>query len=316
MKKINLMKKQELFQGRKYLGKGKTYFEGWYFKQVGGKKGISFIPGINLEDGKEKAFIQIITNNKSYFVDYKIEEFKYNDNPFSIQVGKSIFSTNSIHVDINDIDNKLFVNGDISYFDSENIYTSCFSPNIMGPFSYLPFMECNHAVITMRNKVNGSIKINNSKFSFKNGLGYIEKDWGTSFPKKYIWCQGNKFKDSSASFMVAIATVPLKLVDIKGIICVLKFGNKEYRFATYNNVKLKKYKVGSNNLDIVLKKGRYQLSIKTKSGNSRKLLAPVEGRMSKEIFESISASVEVVLKKNGIIIFADTSFNCGLEIVE
>lgn len=316
MKKINLIKRQELFQGEKYLGKGKNYFEGWYFKQVSNKKGIAFIPGINLEAGIEKAFIQVITNNKSYFVDYEIKDFKYNDKPFSIQIGDNIFSVDGIHIDINDTINKLYVSGDVKYLDSENIHISCFSPNIMGPFSYLPFMECNHAIMTMKNKVNGSIKINNSRINFRDGVGYIEKDWGSSFPRNYIWCQGNNFKSSDASFMIAIADVLLKVFTIKGIICVLKVGSKEYRFATYNNAKVKKYSVDSNRLDIVLKKGAYTICIKTKNSSSKKLLAPVKGRMTKEILESITASVAITLKRKGKIIFSDTSFNCGLEIVD
>lgn len=316
MKKIKLIKRQELFQGKKYLKLGKNYFEGWYFKQSCNNRAVSFIPGINLEKGKEKAFIQIITDNKSYFIEYQIEDFKYSDNPFSIQIGNSIFSVEGLHLDIQNADNKLFISGDINYTNLNNIRTSWFRPNIMGPFCYLPFMECNHAVVTMSNKVNGSIKINNSKFNFKDGVGYIEKDWGTSFPKKYIWCQGNNFKTQDATFMIAIADVPLKLFSIRGLICVLKVGNKEYRFATYNRAKLKKYQIDAKNVDIVLKKGLYQLSIKTKNSNSKLLLAPVNGKMSREILESISACVEIILKRKGKVIFSDTSFNCGLEIVE
>lgn len=316
MKKINLIKRQELFQGEKYLHKGKNYFEGWYFKQTCNNKGIAIIPGINLDKGKRKAFIQVITNRKSYFVDYEIEDFKYSGNPFSIQIGNSVFSTSGVHLDIQDISNKLSINGDLYYSNSDNIYTSCFSPNIMGPFSYLPFMECNHAVIAMQNKVNGRIVVNKAIFNFKNGVGYIEKDWGVSFPKKYIWCQGNRFQNNNASFMIAIADVPLKIFNIRGVICVLKIGNKEYRFATYNNVRVKKYRVGLNGVDIILKKGAYLLIIKAKNSGAKKLLAPVKGGMTKEILESITASVEVTLKRKGKVIFSDVSLNCGLEVVD
>lgn len=49
MNNIYLIKNPELFQGEKYLSKNKNYFEGWYFKNIGEEKGISFIPGINIE---------------------------------------------------------------------------------------------------------------------------------------------------------------------------------------------------------------------------------------------------------------------------
>lgn len=40
-----------------------------------------------------------------------------------------------------------------------------------------------------------------------------------------------------------------------------------------------------------------------------------KGKMEKDIFESISSSITVTLKKENNIIFSDTSTNCGVEIV-
>ena len=185
----------------------------------------------------------------------------------------------------------------------------------MGIFSYIPFMECNHAIISMKNSVDGLININNKNQKFDNGTGYIEKDWGCSFPNDYIWCQGNNFQNSEASFMISVADVPFKLFRFKGVICTLIIGNNEYRFATYNNTKLIKYIANNNLLNIVLKKGKYSLSIESKFDGGLKLVAPVKGEMKKDIFESISAIVTVTLRKNNKVIFSDTSTNCGLEIV-
>lgn len=78
----------------------------------------------------------------------------------------------------------------------------------MGPFSYVPFMECNHVILSMKNNANGHININDNMLNFDNGIGYIEKDWGCSFPKKYIWCQGNNFQNPTTSFMLSIADIP------------------------------------------------------------------------------------------------------------
>ena len=78
MKKINLIKNPEVFQGEKYLKSNKDYFEGWYFKNTNKKEGISFIPGISINKKERKAFIQVITNTDSYFIDYDINDFKFN----------------------------------------------------------------------------------------------------------------------------------------------------------------------------------------------------------------------------------------------
>lgn len=185
----------------------------------------------------------------------------------------------------------------------------------MGLFSYVPFMECNHAILSMRSIANGLISINNRKIKFNYGVSYIEKDWGCSFPETYIWCQGNNFKNSNSSFMISIANIPFKIFRFRGIICSLIVDDREYRFATYNNTKLVKYDIDNNYIDIILKKGKYSLNLKSEYALVHKLFAPVKGKMEKDIFESISAVITVILKKDDLVIFSDTSISCGLEIV-
>ena len=68
-------------------------------------------------------------------------------------------------------------------------------------------------------------------------------------------------------------------------------------------------------MNITLKKGRYELNIRSINSAGKKLLAPVKGKMEKEILESIGASLEVTLRKKNTVIFQDTSTNCGLEVV-
>lgn len=315
MNKLFLMKNPELFQGEENLNKYNYYFEGWYFKNINEKEGISFIPGINITGKDKKAFVQIITNNTSYFVNYNINEFKFSYEPFKIIIGNNYFSKKEIHIDINDDAQNLNIYGNIKYSNSKNISASLLNPNIMGPFSYVPFMECNHAILSMQNDANGEININNKRMKFNNNIGYIEKDWGCSFPKSYIWCQANNFQKSNASFMASVADIPFKLFTFKGIICVLLLGDKEYKFTTYNNTKLIEYDVKDNSLNVTLKKNKYSINMKSKYNNEFKLSAPVKGEMAKDILESISSSITVTLKKENKIIFSDMSTNCGLEIV-
>lgn len=312
MNKIYLIKKQELFQGEKKLKKEKNYFEGWYFKNTKNKENIAFIPGINIENKNKNAFIQIITNKKSYYIKYNIKDFKYSHNPFYIKIKNNYFSKNKIIIDIKEKDLK--VKGKIKYTDNINIKTNIINPNIMGPFSYIPNMECNHAIISMKNKINGFIKINAKKIIFKNGIGYIEKDWGTSFPRTYTWLQANNFKNEKTSFMLSIANIPFKIFTFKGLICILIIKNKEYKFTTYNNSKIKKYKIKNNNLEIILKRKKYLLIIKTKINKGNKLHAPIKGAMKKIVKENISGKIEIILKENEKILFKDISKNSGIEI--
>ena len=124
MKKLFLMRNPELFQGEKHLNRNKNYFEGWYFKNTNNENGISFIPGINLNGKEKKAFIQVITTNSSYFVNYDIGDFKFSYGPFYIKIGNSFFSKDSIYIDIRDDTQNLTIFGEIKYSNRKNIGTN------------------------------------------------------------------------------------------------------------------------------------------------------------------------------------------------
>ena len=103
-------------------------------------------------------------------------------------------------------------------------------------------------------------------------------------------------------------------MNLNGIIATLIIGNKEFKFTTYNNAKLVEYNVDNNSLNITLKKNNYFLNIKSKYNEGLKLSAPVKGKMERDVFETISSTILVTLKKNNTLIFSDTSKNCGVEI--
>ena len=145
--------------------------------------------------------------------------------------------------------------------------------------------------------------------------GYIEKDWGTKFPKSYLWCQTNSFGIKNTSLFLSVAEVPFKRMKINGFICVLLIDGKEYRFATYNLAKIKKIEMNGNIVSILIKKNMYQLYISINRRNSLKLIAPNSNGMKKIINESLDSEVDVKLLKGNKLLFEASSLNAGLEIV-
>ncbi len=183
MNKLFLIKNPDLFQGEKYLNINKSYFEGWYFKNTNSENSIAFIPGINVTENDKKAFIQVITDEMSYFINYDINHFKYSFSPFAIQIEKNFFSKEKVYIDINDCEQNVAIHGELIYSHNKNIETNILNPNIMGPFSYIPFMECNHAILNMKNSINGVISFNNKKMFFDNGIRLYRKRLGSVFSK-------------------------------------------------------------------------------------------------------------------------------------
>ena len=181
MNRLFLMRNPYVFQGEKYINKNKNYFEGWYFKNTNKEDTICFIPGINLEDGNKKAFIQVITNDSSYFVNYHINDFDFEYSPFNVKIGNNFFSKDIVNIDIRDDIQNLKIYGSLKYSNNKNIKTNFLKPNIMGPFSYIPFMECNHGILSMKNNIEGLININNKIIEFKDGLRIYRKRLGIFF---------------------------------------------------------------------------------------------------------------------------------------
>ena len=118
---------------------------------------ISFIPGICSKNGVNKAFIQIITKDTSYCIFYNPDDFKHSSSPFFVRIGANFFSKETIILDIDDEEQGIKIHGSLHYKDINELNKTKLSPNIMGPFSHIPFMECNHAILSMKHEVSREI---------------------------------------------------------------------------------------------------------------------------------------------------------------
>ena len=286
--------------------KKKSFFEGWYFKHQYNNKSIVFIPGINIDkNGNKYSFIQIITDENTYNINYDYKEFSISKDKLEVKIENNIFSRAGISLNINS--KEINIKGSLKYKDITPI-----KYNIMGPFSIFPFMECNHGVISLYHNVNGILNVNNEEIVIDNGKGYIEKDWGTSFPKTYMWIHSNDFNNEKISVMVSIADIPFLGREFKGCIAVVYYKGKEYRLATYNGVRILEY----NKNGLVIKKGKYKLEIEIKENNPQELLAPSNGAMSRIICENISGVAKFKFYENKKILFDLESNNTSFEYVE
>ena len=314
-----LASKPELYHGRK---NSRPYFEGWYFKNVSLNDDliIAVICGVSRSNKKDDdhSFIQIILGPiyKSYYIKLPYEKFLYNNNFFEVQIGKNLFSAYQMHLDIDEAD--ILLKADLNYFNHLHIARSFSMPSIMGPFSYLPNMQCNHEVISLKNTINGKIFLNNKFYDMNKAVGYIEKDWGCAFPQSWIWLQGNISKKTTCdtALMISIANIQYGIFNFKGLIAVITFEDEEFKFATYNNARIKSIKQNENGVELMLSRYQFKLKINAKTGGFEKLLAPTLGGMDRIIYESVSAEITYELKKSDNIICSGRLINCGMEISE
>lgn len=54
--------------------------------------------------------------------------------------------------------------------------------DIMGPFAWVPFLECRHRIFSMRHRVTGRLVINDTEYRFADAAGYIEETGAVPSP--------------------------------------------------------------------------------------------------------------------------------------
>jgi hypothetical protein len=319
---MNNRRYPEAFQGN--LRK-KKYYEGWYNKIVDRKENFiyTFIPtiAINKQSEDSEAFIQILNGQtgKMSYIRYKLEDFENLSNTeFSIRINNNYFSKQGFYLDIND--RQLKINGKIEYMNQISFPRSFLQPNIMGILNYVPFLETYHGIVSMNHILKGSLTINGKKLDFNGGKGYVEKDWGTSFPRAYIWAQTNHFSESNLSFVLSIALIPVFNIILKGFFCVIWNKGQIYKFATYTGARVKITEISSENIRIVIEDKNYSLYASLDKSNLKftKLKAPKSGSMSSDIIETIRSKIDIILydRSKKKIIIEDVGSNAGLDLHE
>lgn len=315
---LNWLKKlfnPEIFQGNL---KEKNYFEGWYFKLVDSEEEniIAVIPGISLREDKSTAFIQILDGKmtESHFIDYPISEFIADSNQFEIKISKNRFSIKGLELDIQT--DAISAVGSVNYINPVRWRSSILKPGIMGWYSYVPFMECYHGMVSMNHTLEGALKINGKAIDFTGGKGYSEKDWGKSFPKAHIWIQSNHFDSPDVSFMLSIGRIPWLGSSFTGFLSVLWRNGEFYNMSTYTGARIKSLYILSDRVQIIIEDKKHTLDIAVYRGNSGELRSPSLGDMKGRISESLNSIINLRLFDNKMreIIFEGSGRNTGLEV--
>lgn len=275
----------------------KDYFCGWYLKCQNENQTIALIPAYHITNGKKTCSVQVITDEKSWNVTFPYSEFHIGES--GVEIAGNHFRRDGINLNLDTP--QLKANGSLTF--------GAFSPiqyDIMGPFKYVPFMECRHSVFSMKHSVSGSLEINGTVYEFNNGIGYIEGDRGYSFPKEYVWTQ---CCFPGGSIMLSVADIPFCGFRFTGVISAIHYQGREYRIGTYFGARA----VYIHDGEVVVKQGRKKLTVKRLEKKGHPLAAPVGGDMSRTIHETAACKAWFRYEENGKTIFEITSDQTAFE---
>jgi tocopherol cyclase len=308
-----------MYQGTKDM---KGYFEGWYYKFADklGKNIGALIPGVSFDkEGQHcHAFIQFIDDSGilSHYFEYPITDFTTSDENSGIWVGGSFFSPTRIDVNISEP--HFDIRGTLTFRDISPWPVKLFSPGAMGWYAFVPAMECYHGVLSFDHLIEGILELNGKNVDYTDGRGYIEKDWGRSFPKYHVWIQTNHFEQPGTSLMISIANIPWLRNSFDGFIIGFWHKTRLYRFTTYNRAKIISINYDKEKLILLVQSKKYRLDIEVSYLKGAELLTPVFGDMRGRLSESLSASTHLKLfylgKESETLVFEGTGYHTGLEI--
>ena len=292
-----------------------NFFYGWYLKCETEDKTLAIIPAVHQCGGKQTYSIQVITNEGSYFITFPegtyyrqsgniLKPIRKNDK-WSLVIGENIFCDRGMRLALNSEELKL--EGKVWFRELTPL-----KYDIMGPFVWIPFMECRHSVYSMHHIVQGKLLVNGEKFELVEGVGYWEGDRGTSFPDEYLWTQ---CFFEGGSIMLSVAEIPFFGGTFTGVIGAVLYNGREYRFATYLGARVCWLGRGM----VCIAQGNMMLEARLLEQNSSTckqksgLRAPNVGEMSRVIHENVACHAGYRFRKGREVCLDITSDKASFE---
>jgi tocopherol cyclase len=306
--------KPEMYHGKSRM---KGYFEGWYYRfadktehEIG-----ALIPGVSFDrDGEHPhAFVQFLDDSGilSHYYSYDIDRFSYSQDQPEIKIGNSV-----IEVDLEDDVHR--IKGTMKFKGINPWPVTLLSPGAMGWYAFVPMMECYHGVLSFDHLIEGRLEINREAVDFSGGRGYIEKDWGRSFPSYHVWIQTNHFEKPGTSLMVSVANVPWLRRSFDGFLIGLWHDGRLYKFTTYTGARITVFRYHQEELVIHVQTKRHRLEVAVSNRRGAELRTPVVGAMQGRLSESLTAETRVrlysLVGNVASLLFEGTGRHTGLEI--
>ncbi len=274
-----------------------SYFCGWYYRCQSPDQTLAVIPSIHKTANGRFCTIQLVLEDRSFQA--RSPYPSRGGGNCQLAIGKNRFGPEGLCLQIRRPG--LSAAGQLRFGPPAPLRY-----DIMGPFRYVPFMQCRHSVLSMRHRVDGQLQINGVPYVFQDALGYTEGDRGRSFPSHYLWTQSFL---PEGSVMLSVADIPLGGFHFTGIIGVVLLGGKEYRLATYTGAKIVKL----DRAQIVIRQDRHLLVVQPMGPPGQPLRAPVAGAMERTIHEHLCCQVRFRFWAGKRLILDHTASNAALE---
>lgn len=306
-----------------YHGRGRRggYFEGWYVKLISADRTQRWavIPGLfRSDDGSsDEAFVQVLDGlaGRSWFHSFPVASFSAAEDRFDVAVGGCRFDDSGIELDLPGL------RGRVSFASPLQPYpVTVRAPGIMGWFGYVPVMECFHGIVSFGHDLAGVLDVDGVPRDFSGGRGYIEKDWGRSFPAGYVWLAGNHLVDADgheveASLQASCAIIPGLGRTFRGSIVALQTAGGIATWATWNGSHDTGLHITDGEVSWSMRGPAGQLDLRAERVRGGLLHAPLRTAMHRRVEETLDATVQIRhTARDGSTVFAGEIHCAGMEV--
>jgi tocopherol cyclase len=278
------------------LGRAQGFFEGWYFKLVdsAGVMPMAVIPGVFLGPDAH-AFIQVLDGRagRSWYHRFELGAFSADRRRFELRIGRSRFGADRISLDIGAQETAAgqAITGTIALGPWAAWPVRPTSPGAMGPYGFMPFMECYHGILSLDHHLEGRLEVDGARRDYDGGRGYLEKDWGRGFPLAYVWAQSNHFDRPGICVTASVARIPWLRGAFRGLLAGFLLEGRLYRFTTYTGARVEALNIGENRVGMVIRDRRHRVEMEVHRTQAAVLHAPYERRMLERISETMTSEI-------------------------
>jgi hypothetical protein len=266
------------------------YFEGWFQKIYSKEHNASFILiygyATNNSDDTFGFSQVLIPNQTPEIIYFPKNEVSCNIEQHIFRMGNNLLTTELIRIDIHGLRIDL---------NLKNTQPFRSFKNSMGYTYFIPHLPCYHSVLTKIQNVSGEIQHNGVRYNLNNEMGYLEKNWGTTFPESYFWVHAIDPNNPAISLLFSRAKIVwLGKTYIKhvGYLC---FDGQQIELRELKNFSVCNSNIGPENRIIQIRSASAQLDLALEYGREVLFKGPKDGALSRVIRHQTDASIKVSL---------------------
>lgn len=269
------------------------FFEGWFQKIYSKEHQFSLVIIYGYTTGNspnEFGFIQILIPTENAIILYfPKKQITFNPHTHYVTMGENILSFHTIKISHEDLN--------IELHSPQNFPLKSLK-NSMGYAYYLPNIPCYHSVLNFDYKVRGEIKYQQNTYRFDNAMGYMEKNWGTSFPEKYFWLHALEPNNPNVSLLFSQAEIKWMGKSFIKHVGHLRLNGDELDLRTLTLFNVSYDNTNPENITITIKSKQIKLEMSFSVAKKYMFKGPLKGKLSRDILHHSDSQIDLKIYQN------------------